>query len=68
MCCHGFAWTFRDSALKSKAAYFDPKEWEEQSILDEETYYQQLCAVFARDPAPLLRRTRKDWHVADGRA
>ena len=42
------AWTFRDSALKSKAAYFDPKEWEEQSILDEETYYQQLRDIFAR--------------------
>lgn len=42
------AWTFCNGALERKAAYFDPKEWEEQSILDEESYYQELRAVFAR--------------------
>lgn len=42
------AWTFRNGALERKAAYFYPKEWEEQSILDEETYYRQLQEVFAR--------------------
>jgi asparagine synthase (glutamine-hydrolysing) len=42
------AWTFRDGELERKAAYFDPKEWEEQSILDEESYYQELRTVFAR--------------------
>lgn len=42
------AWTFRNGALVRRAAYFDPKEWEEQSILDEESYYQELRSVFAR--------------------
>ncbi len=42
------AWTFRNGALERKAAYFDPKEWEEQSILDEESYYEQLRETFAR--------------------
>jgi asparagine synthase (glutamine-hydrolysing) len=35
-------WIFRDGALKRKETYFDPKEWEEQSPLDVESYYQGL--------------------------
>ncbi|MGA9982526.1 MAG: asparagine synthase-related protein [Acidobacteriaceae bacterium] len=44
----GSVWTFRNGSLQRKAAYFDPKEWEEQPVLDEENYYQQLRSVFAR--------------------
>lgn len=37
-------WIFRDGALKQRETYFDPKEWEEQSSLDAESYYQGLRA------------------------
>ncbi len=42
------AWTFRNGSVVRKSPYFDPKEWEEQSVLDEENYYQQLSGVFSR--------------------
>lgn len=43
-------WTFQRGTLSAKkSAYFDPKEWEEQSVLDVETYYQELRDVFARN-------------------
>jgi asparagine synthase (glutamine-hydrolysing) len=42
------AWTFRNGTLEAKASYFQPKEWEEQSQLDLESYYQQIRDVFAR--------------------
>ena len=40
------AWTFRRESIERKDAYFDPGEWEEQSLLEPEPYYQQLRAVF----------------------
>ena len=43
------AWTFRRGAIVRKCAYFDPKEWEEQSPLDPESYYKELRSVFARN-------------------
>ena len=43
------AWLFRQASLEQKSQYFDPKEWEEQSVLDPETYYQQLREVFSRN-------------------
>ena len=43
------AWTFRQGEISQKNAYFDPKEWEDQSVLDPETYYQQLREVFSRN-------------------
>lgn len=42
------AWVFRDGSLESHASYFNPQEWEEQPVLDEESYYQQLRSDFAR--------------------
>jgi asparagine synthase (glutamine-hydrolysing) len=42
----GSAWTFRGGALEKKAAYFEPREWEEQEPLDSESYYQQLRNAF----------------------
>jgi len=42
------AWIFRNGSLEKKAAYFEPQEWEDQPILDEERYYRQLREVFAR--------------------
>ena len=41
------AWTFRQGKSERKGAYFDPKEWEEQSLLEPEPYYRQLRAAFS---------------------
>lgn len=42
----GSAWTFRGGTLEKKAAYFEPREWEEQEPLDAESYYNQLRDAF----------------------
>jgi asparagine synthase (glutamine-hydrolysing) len=42
-------WVFKNAAIVSKGAYFEPKEWEEQEALGEESYYQQLKDVFSRN-------------------
>jgi asparagine synthase (glutamine-hydrolysing) len=36
------AWTFRKGALDGKSTYFDPRQWEEQTPLDADAYYQSL--------------------------
>lgn len=43
------AWTFRNRSIECKASYFEPKEWEEQTPLEPEAYYQQLREVFSRN-------------------
>ncbi len=40
------AWGFRNGALEKKAAYFEPREWEEQEPLDAEDYYRELRDAF----------------------
>ena len=45
----GSAWVFQGGALKKKAAYFEPKEWEQQERLDPEPYYVALRDAFARN-------------------
>jgi asparagine synthase (glutamine-hydrolysing) len=40
------AWSFRGGVLEKKAAYFEPREWEQQEPLDEESFYQQLREAF----------------------
>jgi asparagine synthase (glutamine-hydrolysing) len=42
-------WTFRDGALEQRASYFDPTEREQQSPLDEESYYLQVRDVLSRN-------------------
>jgi asparagine synthase (glutamine-hydrolysing) len=42
------AWTFRNGALDQRSHYFDPRAWESQETLDEETYYRELREVFTR--------------------
>ena len=42
------AWTFKDAALDRKSTYFEPREWEQQAILDPESYYQALRNALAR--------------------
>jgi asparagine synthase (glutamine-hydrolysing) len=44
----GSAWVFRGGSLEKRETYFDPKEWEEQSPLEPDTYYQRLREVFAQ--------------------
>jgi asparagine synthase (glutamine-hydrolysing) len=41
------AWFFRQANVERKVVYFDPKEWEDQSLLEPEPYYQQLKEVFS---------------------
>lgn len=42
------AWRFKDAALEAKLAYFNPREWEEQSPLSLEAWSQELRNTFAR--------------------
>jgi asparagine synthase (glutamine-hydrolysing) len=43
------AWRFENGTLHTRGHYFLPTEWEQQSTLDAETYYQQLREVFVRN-------------------
>jgi len=43
------AWAFKNGALDAKAAYFCPREWEEQPALEPELYYRELRDVFSRN-------------------
>ena len=41
-------WRFRNGAPERRDTYFQPREWEEQTALDEESYYQELRGTVAR--------------------
>jgi asparagine synthase (glutamine-hydrolysing) len=43
------AWVFRNATLEDRGTYFHPEEWEDQEILEPESYYQQLREVFSRN-------------------
>jgi asparagine synthase (glutamine-hydrolysing) len=43
------AWTFRNGALDCKRTYFCAREWEEQELLDPESYYRELRNVFTHN-------------------
>jgi len=45
----GSAWTFRPGASVQKSFYFQPREWEEQTPLEHEAYYEELKSVFTRN-------------------
>jgi asparagine synthase (glutamine-hydrolysing) len=45
----GSAWVFRNGTIQSKAAYFEPSQWENQTPLDSESYYRELQQVFSRN-------------------
>jgi asparagine synthase (glutamine-hydrolysing) len=40
-------WSFRQASIEQKGTYFESKEWEEQSPLEPEPYYQQLREAFS---------------------
>lgn len=42
-------WTFRNGALETRGQYFTPREWEDQSLLEPEAYYQLLRGVFSEN-------------------
>ena len=43
------AWNFKSGGLQQKTSYFDPREWEEQTPLDHESFYRQLRAGFEKN-------------------
>jgi asparagine synthase (glutamine-hydrolysing) len=45
----GSAWAFRGGSLDRKGEYFQMKEWETQSTLETEAYYQKLREVFSQN-------------------
>ena len=40
------SWVFRDGRIERKDTYFQPQEWENQSPLEPQAYYQALKEVF----------------------
>ena len=42
-------WAFRHAAIELKGSYFQPREWEEQTPLEPEPFYQELRDVFSRN-------------------
>jgi asparagine synthase (glutamine-hydrolysing) len=43
------AWVFGGTALEHRGTYFQPREWEDQEILEQQPYYQQLREVYSRN-------------------
>jgi asparagine synthase (glutamine-hydrolysing) len=43
------AWAFRNGSIEQKGLYFEPREWEDQTPLEPEAYYQELREVFTRN-------------------
>lgn len=43
----GSAWVVENGTVVRKGLYFDPREWEQQETLDEESYYRQLRETFS---------------------
>jgi asparagine synthase (glutamine-hydrolysing) len=41
------SWTFRNAHLDCKNTYFDPRQWEDQTPLAAESYYQELRSILA---------------------
>jgi asparagine synthase (glutamine-hydrolysing) len=41
------AWVFQNGSLEQKNSYFEPQEWENQTTLEPEPYYQTLREVFS---------------------
>jgi asparagine synthase (glutamine-hydrolysing) len=41
------AWTFNNARLSCKNTYFHPRQWEEQTPLGAETYYQELRSTLS---------------------
>src|SRR5271157_300823 len=44
----GSAWTFRAGSVETKKTYFEPREWEQQDVLDPESYHREIREIFSR--------------------
>ncbi len=44
-------WVFQNTELRQRESYFEPREWEEQPLLDEESYYRELRNIFSNNLA-----------------
>lgn len=42
-------WVFERGGVEQRTNYFDPREWEEQAPLDQESFYQEIRAAFSRN-------------------
>ena len=42
-------WVLRDGTAERKATYFQPHEWESQSLLEPEVYYREVRDIFSRN-------------------
>lgn len=42
-------WVFRNGAIDQKGTYFQPREWENQAVLDPDSYYREVREVFSRN-------------------
>ncbi len=42
------AWVLRDGRVEARTQYFDPREWEDQTVLEPDVYYEELRDTFAR--------------------
>src|SRR2546427_13180833 len=45
----GAAWVFRNGSVERKGTYFEPREWEDQALLEPEPYYREIREVFSRN-------------------
>ena len=45
----GAAWTCRDGSVERRRAYFQPRAWEEQDLLEPEQYYREVRDIFSRN-------------------
>jgi asparagine synthase (glutamine-hydrolysing) len=43
------AWTFQNGALQGRRTYFQSKDWEDQTPLEPEHYYQEFRTIFSRN-------------------
>jgi asparagine synthase (glutamine-hydrolysing) len=43
------AWVFRKGAAEKRRTYFQPGEWENQTLLEPEPYYRQIREIFSRN-------------------
>jgi asparagine synthase (glutamine-hydrolysing) len=43
------SWTFRRHALEKKTTYFDPSQWENQEIADQESHFRKLCEILSQN-------------------
>jgi asparagine synthase (glutamine-hydrolysing) len=42
------AWSFRAGSIETKRTYFEPQEWEQQDLLDPESYHREIREIFSR--------------------